>query len=859
MPAPNLDILSKYLAVNAICHATDGKESIQNTSERELNLLSTEYNDYKMSRNILIIGAGASSNANQHIPTAKRFAAHIKDQFIKQNTDRYTKLIQENKQVKRGQQKVHKDIQHLVEKNNSALTDLRTQNEEINRRSIERQIDYLARVNTLRRDEFETIMLACSRIDNEFVLDELKDNYDYKHVSNLFYEIVGHLFKHRFIDIIIDFNFDELMNNVIEEEMNGMPYNYVLFDGDMTDDWDDLMLEHRLKEPIYIKPHGTISHPSSLRFNKEQYYSLPSRIAGLLDKLFTAQYHMKKGKGTETECLQLNIITAGFGMQSMDFNYILEQALLKRESYTGSPSCKLFVFDRQEKKDYIENIPASLRKKDDEKINITYYQVAEHAGPLAISDQKDESLEGHFLALWHQIEGHFKTPGMLLRGISRHMIISLFFQNNKNPPLRIFQKKDVLAGGDNALKSQLYLLARILVEMAILLVNSDGMTNMTQIKESRINKYYLLLRKVLSILDPGKTERLFDEDQISLLTILGHFGFRKYKRFVNDTFVYDVKDQFEPDEFRKKIVSSLFEQLEGIDARFKEILNKKPKTGPTHTIKYINFWKGELRNAIEKNFEDLHRNPAWMVKPNFSEYQISKFRNVTDRNFLHTDLRFNLQRKIFFNDRSKDWNILLSSSKRASFLREASGFSKILEGKKHQVCIVLSRIEDNKAFDLALSSTIPQHINGIYDPKQKDFRRLPWWLHNQHTHIFLKFKLTAVDKAFSDYTITDTTPSDIFDADFIEAFTGGVYYQRRMLSRKINPIYFDHSNGTRKKEDINALRNIKELVDTFVNYWARAQFYEKEESSDSIMDNVEFLEHKFKLFQNINHHLRSRS
>ncbi len=44
--------------------------------------------------------------------------------------------------------------------------------------------------------DFEIQLLACSLIDKEVVLQELKRLYSHKYPVSLFYEIVAHLFKH---------------------------------------------------------------------------------------------------------------------------------------------------------------------------------------------------------------------------------------------------------------------------------------------------------------------------------------------------------------------------------------------------------------------------------------------------------------------------------------------------------------------------------------------------------------------------------------------------------------------------------------------------------------------------------------
>ena len=51
------------------------------------------------------------------------------------------------------------------------------------------------------------------------MLSVLCDKCDVRYYPGLAYEILAHLMKHGFIDAIINFNFDEVLDQAIEDEL----------------------------------------------------------------------------------------------------------------------------------------------------------------------------------------------------------------------------------------------------------------------------------------------------------------------------------------------------------------------------------------------------------------------------------------------------------------------------------------------------------------------------------------------------------------------------------------------------------------------------------------------------------------
>jgi hypothetical protein len=150
----------------------------------------------------------------------------------------------------------------------------------------------LQRVYKLDGDDFETRLAALSRTPE--VTQEVKATiaewYAYRHPTILGYELLSHLLKHRFLDAILSFNFDELLDQSLDDELGSDGYRRLVSDRDCANVESDPDKDTYL--PLYNKLHGTATEPDSLRLTREAYYKLPQQlmevVQGLLKSQFTA-------------------------------------------------------------------------------------------------------------------------------------------------------------------------------------------------------------------------------------------------------------------------------------------------------------------------------------------------------------------------------------------------------------------------------------------------------------------------------------------------------------------------------------------------------------------------------------------
>ena len=112
------------------------------------------------------------------------------------------------------------------------------------------------------------------------------------------------------VDAIINFNFDETLDQAIEDEIGPGHYYRVVSDSDCRQPLTDLSQpKGYLRLPLYIKPHGTASSKSSLRFRRGDYFLLPPDLKDLLAALIGG--------------LPLRVLVIGHAMNSFEFNDIL--------------------------------------------------------------------------------------------------------------------------------------------------------------------------------------------------------------------------------------------------------------------------------------------------------------------------------------------------------------------------------------------------------------------------------------------------------------------------------------------------------------------------------------------------------
>ncbi|HEX7133563.1 MAG TPA: SIR2 family protein [Iamia sp.] len=154
--------------------------------------------------------------------------------------------------------------------------------------------------------DFETTLAALARTPHraQLLREEISEQYRVRHPTQLGYEVLAHLLKHRFIDGIINFNFDELLDQSLLDEVGEREFVSVVSPRDVPA-IPDFRPEDNRYRPIYVKPHGTVSDPPTLRFTRQAYDEVPSELQGVIKKMF--------GSGPVV------LVSLGYSMRDFDF------------------------------------------------------------------------------------------------------------------------------------------------------------------------------------------------------------------------------------------------------------------------------------------------------------------------------------------------------------------------------------------------------------------------------------------------------------------------------------------------------------------------------------------------------------
>lgn len=314
-------------------------------------------------------------------------------------------------------------------------------------------------------DEFETVLLAASRFNREGVLKKLQDAFGERFRPSLCYELLAHMLKHRFVDAIINFNFDELLDQSIEDEIGKLNYLHVVSDGDCPADIEREMLDgRRFRRPVYVKPHGTVSYKSTMRFTRGDYLRLPTDIHNLLGKLLSEK--------------PVTLIVIGFKMQSFEFSQIVKDSIVKQE-------CAIFNFDLNEKPD----------PSPGEKIMNLY----DAGGHIPVSDAGGNTLDKRMLELWAQVETKF-TASFKPRNVARHELVC---------SLNRTYTESTHSPHSSSWKQAEYLHDRAVIELALSTAKAKGFVNTRVLLNGRPGEYFQLWRTRPGI-DHSSPRTLYD-------------------------------------------------------------------------------------------------------------------------------------------------------------------------------------------------------------------------------------------------------------------------------------------------------------------------------------------------------------
>lgn len=647
-----------------------------------------------------------------------------------------------------------------------AMAELRQAfNRKVKKEFIDEEVKRLANLRQTSFENFETQLVALAKFNQNHLLDALTKLCGNRHVPALEHEIIAHLVKHRFLDVVINFNYDELLDNALQEELpNPDDYSFIYSPGQCPKDIKTVMVDKRLKQPIYIKCQGTISYPSSLHFQHDKTLVIEPAIQQHIMDLIMATAPEKKtidieetpsntnkqklDKNVEsdvetTSYMPVNLLFIGFSFK----NYVF-QKLIEKAAINNPKGIKIWIFDPD------LQLPHRVRQVFD-KFEPEIRQRCEiHYIPLT-----DElTLADRLTSLWQKIDRRFRDA-YKPRGIDRHTLVCKLFQDTS--PLDLTEEELLQYYED-----------RLLIEIAISILLSDGMLHLSQVPDSRIGKY---LTKVQEI------QREFpDLSPRSIHHYIEKLGMHRFENFMYDTyqlrdtaFLADIEKLSEHWTRFLYLVFSTYLKGKAVKSRLQELYDK-----------------GEFL----QNIHGIRHRKLLTIHPRYEHPHLNLFTHLPAHHVFNTSFGWIYNYRKNIETHSDKWDLMLTISEEGRFLK--NDFADLCHKGKYFGVVLAANSIKNKP-DL----TEMWRRNYANNLLNREIRYRPWWMHNKHLVLFVKRNGQAATNPIPNNG--DMTPTNW-------TLHQGFFYRQNLLSRRVTPVKLD------KHEDLLKLLYI------FAIYWKGA-------------------------------------
>jgi hypothetical protein len=294
---------------------------------------------------------------------------------------------------------------------------------------------------------------------------EIAEEFNLRHPALLQYELLAHLLKHRFIDAIVSYNFDELLDQSLLDEVGRDEFITLVSDRDarLVPTWnpdDDAYV------PLYIKPHGTASDPESLRFRLEDYYYLPARLWEGMSELVGQDLTV--------------FINIGSSVAASDHRQLLVQPV----------STEIFNISSTDLGDAEKEVIDKLRVASGRPLPVEHFPLRTARSRLGAPKPvvkaptgKKRSIAAHLVDLVNTIsEVGAEVPRLnpVCRSVARHELVT-------GPWFRWRNWRSVTEQND-------YRRDRALVEIALSAIKGKGLCSIAALDQDRCAVYYDLMR-----------------------------------------------------------------------------------------------------------------------------------------------------------------------------------------------------------------------------------------------------------------------------------------------------------------------------------------------------------------------------
>ena len=792
------------------CISDEIDETVHNVfKEKTANEFIIDRNR-KICRNIFVIGAGATFNNFKTFPHGN-----------------------EMREVLKKELKIAEFVQK-IDKYNSILSQKFKEAEDYD---FEKYISFLVSV-----------------FGKDRIAEKLKKYYNVRYMPSLSYEIIAHLLKHGFIDVVINFNFDELLDQTIEEEVGQGNYYKIVSDGDVVE-LKKIIVNGSIKVPVYFKVHGTASNKSTLNLAKNNNFEIKTEVYDLIKQIISG-----KREGGYDNIPIVNVTTIGYSMQNQQFNSILEES----DTHLFHMNIGYEPIAQSDK----------INKSSQGFLNLESIHTKEGLSPLDIALRN----------LWREITLLFKDT-FVPRQIDRHEIISHIFYEYKvcgevNPRYSIENAREILKNYFD----QFYFLDRVIIEIGMLIAKNKGILDFHEMMPERLSNYYHLYRRL--------KEEKKENDYTTLYSIaMEVFKMKEKYDFSGNLLIFPPIEESElPNAFPLWLDIILegynkekaLEQLNTSKAKqilFRYFKNAEAVKGGKMIEKILdglNSKDESRRNAVKlkikstlKNLNNLIDDFVYDINPKFEDRKLYRFSSYNKSKILHTNLGLNYEIFSKFIN-SKDWEVLLMVSERGKTIKKAM---KRLQKNQLQalntktiiiICAyevvqeeVSNRYGEQKR---SIKELIHDYKNMLCEKEKRTFNGndqndekkgntgqqyesespeikaiiqkltiilIPYREHSNHMTLFLT---TNEEKAFEHDRISLHIQPRVNVEEKNKPIIIGldsVYYYKKGISNKINPMSISKASDLLMTQKSFSVQDNKHLLKIFFKYYLIGRVFEQ--------------------------------
>lgn len=657
------------------------------------------------------------------------------------------------------------------------------------------EIDYMG---------FELELQALTKFEPNKLEEKIKDIYKERHIPVFGYEILAHLLKHRYVDAIVNFNFDELLDQSIEDELMADDYFKIISDGDCPTELEEGKLKGRCSLPAYIKPHGTASHRSTLRFTKEAYFRLPDGIKKAIESF------------CNTEGANVHLIVIGFSMLGSDLHRIILEQGIK-----GGEEHKLNIY-------YI-NWEKVLQEGNDPVKRGQYNKFSRFFGGSIsvekygnIIDQRKEAsvteeprlLDEVLGDIWNLVYTEKFKNSFKPRTIGRHYIVSQLL------------KRELLDEGHNKnyLSELEYFHDRVYLELLLSIARSKGIISIDNLGLAK--KYYDLYTKALEKENKANSNKPINKTKrneykkwptrflqfcknicldkhsyshetfrIEDLTQEGHYIVKAkiFNKKIDD--ILNDQDKVFTKKTQKRLEGKI-EYFTGQTYRKGVFFSERPyyfslKGAYTLNTKGPKIFKEYLKSLLIKRYEGEEVQIYATNKPN--NYILEDGIRIPSILSLNHHTNELLERE--------EWNVLLVIAESGEWLTKP--FVEFSNKGNRVVDLIIA--------DETYKSKIFSNLSDFFPFESPDkISTLPWWLHNQHISLFLEISKEEDEDSVS------------------KKLVGAIYFRRDKRKTSINPVMFNESKEIKEESPEMA------LIDCFFSYKLKSLLKESKDKDYTI-------------------------